>query len=856
MKKRKKMQILLGICVLACGIVPLLQSRAADGRKQGERGEKIREIFLTQEEYRALMEEEKKCEKKPVEITDEVCIIHFPKRPTLFNAAARASDLVYSGRVTYHGYNVGMFTIGGKTAFCIQHSKWQPETGTAYRLEPWNNITAKKILYYGYGGKKPWSKFENDVHARVLTSLALSNLVEGRFPSDGYIWGTGKLEEFLNYCKGQTLPDTSIALSKTELQAYVDGTMQRTETVTLKAGDSSNTVEFSVPKNVTLHNVSRNTRVTGGANGTKATIGAGETFYLSAPLSVTGTWDSGVRRGTLQTITTLNRVYCDGNNQDLCCAVFGVEQGKTVSFRVNWLSRGKVKLQKVSKKPEFSAGNSCYSLAGAEFAVYKNYDPTNETVSDEVARLLTDVSGMSNVVELDGGTYYVKELKAPTGYALCTEVKKIEVTAGREHTIEFADVPQYAPITVLLKKVDSMTQQGKPQGSASLSGAEFSVKFYSGLWEEGKKPETLGKTAVRDWVFATDRNGIVEYKEDYRVRGDDLYKDEKGEPAMPLGTVTIQEVKAPEGYLLNDKVFVIRVVPEGSAPSVTIYQPPTISENVLELRLMKKQEGTVVVIEGAEFTHTKPDGTKERAVTGKDGVLKFTGLQHGKHRLEETAVGDGYLLNKAVVEFEVGEDNRVTLFTKHSKEEDGIEFRVTKEGEVEVTVEDKPAPFRLLIHKQNEKGIKLADAVFSLFSERECKNKLQDGVTNASGKLTMSGLEIGKKYYLTETKAPKGYRLPTDKNGKPKVYEIWAESVPAKDRFVFYIDGNSYDASEEGGFVLGGTKAEREVQITIHNTTGKRLPDTGSGLLYPMTLTGLLLGLFSVVRFHKNHKIK
>ena len=57
----------------------------------------------------------------PVQVTDEISITYFPN--TLI-ASARASDLVYSGKVDYHGYDVGKFTVGGKVAFCIQHNKY------------------------------------------------------------------------------------------------------------------------------------------------------------------------------------------------------------------------------------------------------------------------------------------------------------------------------------------------------------------------------------------------------------------------------------------------------------------------------------------------------------------------------------------------------------------------------------------------------------------------------------------------------------------------------------------------------------------------------------------------------------
>ena len=59
------------------------------------------------------------------------------------------------------------------------------------------------------------------------------------------------------------------------------------------------------------------------------------------------------------------------------------------------------------------------------------------------------------------------------------------------------------------------TNQNKPQGSATLQGAQFTVKYYAGLWEADKDPAAIGKTPVRTWVFQTDEDGFTSYAKDY-----------------------------------------------------------------------------------------------------------------------------------------------------------------------------------------------------------------------------------------------------------------------------------------------------------------------------------------------------
>ena len=67
----------------------------------------------------------------------------------------------------------------------------------------------------------------------------------------------------------------------------------------------------------------------------------------------------------------------------------------------------------------------------------------------------------------------------------------------------------------------------------------------------------------------------------------------------PIGTITIQETKAPEGYLLNPEVFVRQITSTGTSESVNTYNNPIVPENVMKLDLKKVQEGTETV----SYTH-------------------------------------------------------------------------------------------------------------------------------------------------------------------------------------------------------------------------------------------------------------
>ncbi len=197
-------------------------------------------------------------------------------------------------------------------------------------------------------------------------------------------------------------------------------------------------------------------------------------------------------------------------------------------------------IKKVSN-PSVTTQNGNYSLEGAEFGVYKEASLSGLS---RVGVLKTDAKGDSNVLSLQAGTYFVKEIKAPKGYALNPETKTVTISSGRESTVMFEDVPQLCPIEILLRKTDADTGENKPQGAAIFRGARFTVKYYDGLWKEDTDPEKLGKTAKRTWVFETDEDGQCSYGKKHLVSGDALYVDLNGRPAVPIGTVTIQRDKS------------------------------------------------------------------------------------------------------------------------------------------------------------------------------------------------------------------------------------------------------------------------------------------------------------------------
>lgn len=485
-------------------------------------------------------------------------------------------------------------------------------------------------------------------------------------------------------------------------------------------------------------------------------------------------------------------------------------------------AQGNLQLRKRSANPTLTNGNNCYSLEGAEYGLYSDQQCTKL-----VHKFSTDAKGQADKDGFNAGTYYLKELKAPKGYALDTKVHTIVIKAGETTTYgsngELVDIPQSDPVSILLGKVDKKTNQNKPSGSGSLEGAEFTVKFFA-----GENPNING-TPTRTWVFKTNANGFAYYSEKFKVSGDSLYYfDGNPAPTLPLGTLTIQETKAPQGYYINNEVFVRKITSTGTAESVNTYNQPKVPEQVNEFILTKVQIGTKTPIEGTVFTHTFPNGKTEDVKTDANGQIKFTGLATGTHKLKEKSVMAGYEVNPNEFVFTV-DQNGIKSATDLNGKNMTFNAGNTNGNAASLEVSDTLSDFNLKLIKINEHDKKLSGAEFTLYSDKACTKVVDTLTTNESGILEFKNLKDRTTYYFKETKAPKGYRIPVDKDGNVHVYELRTEANPAKQQFDFYVDGKKYTtASTNGNVHLEDQDGKKVVSITVVNYTTAQLPETGS----------------------------
>ncbi|MDD3402535.1 MAG: SpaA isopeptide-forming pilin-related protein [Hespellia sp.] len=306
---------------------------------------------------------------------------------------------------------------------------------------------------------------------------------------------------------------------------------------------------------------------------------------------------------------------------------------------------GFAKLVKRSANPELTEGNSSYSLAGAVYGIYS--DPGCST---QVNVLTTDAGGNTNTVEVPSGIYYVKEKTAPKGYRIDDTVYPVNVQVEQTVTVDVNETPGYIPAEILLDKADQ--EAGNiAQGKATLSGAQFAVRFYEGYYTA----DTLPADAAREWVLETketleDESGKIRYRcrlsKEYQVAGDDFYVADDC-CILPLGTLTIEEIKAPEGYNLagESEKYVTQITMEDQIVQIAAGNHYIVSDRVIrgDIEFTKADERTQARMAGIPFKITsRTTGESHEIMTDENGYFSSDSayVKHSKNT-NGKKVGDG-----------------------------------------------------------------------------------------------------------------------------------------------------------------------------------------------------------------------
>ena len=416
---------------------------------------------------------------------------------------------------------------------------------------------------------------------------------------------------------------------------------------------------------------------------------------------------------------------------------------------------GKLQIKKHPADTDFDYIKNCpnnYSLAGAEYGVYKNMECT-----DRVALLKTKNSGKTNEKELKPGTYYVKELKPSPGFQLDENIYTAKVTLSKTTVVDSYEPPLNDPFKMVLYKENARNRDDV----SFLEEAEFTLKYY-----DTQKDDVENIRPSYTWVFRPiineDLKAEVLFDADHYLKGDELLLDENGSFFIPIGTFTIEESKAPSTFARDENIYLGHIIYENGSVSTEFQgtqdlqvngQFITQSENkqaiILSVQKFDKETQETVAqgfgsLENAVFSVSRlneESGNKEKVgtiITDRDGKGSLSRDENGEELLpgiyyiQETEASDGYLVN--------GEEFQVEAYIR---EENTAVFEYSVEIEEQVT--------EIVVTKKDSLGNYLEGAELEILDE---DGKSVYSWISSDEPQVIKGLAFGKTYTIRERKTP------------------------------------------------------------------------------------------------------
>lgn len=262
-----------------------------------------------------------------------------------------------------------------------------------------------------------------------------------------------------------------------------------------------------------------------------------------------------------------------------------LEEGKTYTLTLENTKKPGLLIKKIdsqTKKP----------LQGATFKITRG---DGSVVRESVT---TDADGIIHLPELETGTYIITEIKAPDGYVIDETPKTVELREGQTYEVTFSNTKRSG---LTIRKIDEDTRQ-------PLKNAIFSISKANG-------------EIVKDRA-ETDENGVITLT------------------GLPDCTLIVTEIKAPDGYILQDMPKTIEVKAGGN------YEMTFTNKRAYGLQIRKVIKGTNQPLDGCTFTVEKANGEMVGFYTTDfSGLATVTGLEDGVYVVTEVSCPEGYRLD-------------------------------------------------------------------------------------------------------------------------------------------------------------------------------------------------------------------
>lgn len=432
------------------------------------------------------------------------------------------------------------------------------------------------------------------------------------------------------------------------------------------------------------------------------------------------------------------------------------ENGVTVIevVKPNMAQKGVIKISKSGEvfssvteadglyQPVFSVQGlpgAVYEITAAEDIITP--DGTLRASAGEVVdTVTTDETGLAESKALYLGKYEIREIKAPYGMVLNTEIRTAElVYAGQEIEITETSASFYNERQKAAVSLDKVLEQNTQFG-IGMNGEMSAVTF--GLFA------TEDLTAADGSVIPAD--GLLEI----------LSVDENGHAVcnidLPFGSFYLKELSTDEHYILSDEKHPIvfdYAGQETALVEIKANDGKPIDNDLIygEIHGLKKDEdgnalgGAVIGLFKADCTEFTRENAILTAVSREDGGFSFADVPYGNWIVREIEAPTGFVLSDETFAVTVDKDGAVI--------EVEIENTMIR-GTMQLTKVDKDYPDN-----------KLTGAEFAVYRDSN-GNKELDADDELLGTLTETGTGVYEMpeliyggYFVKETKAPEGFYL-------------------------------------------------------------------------------------------------
>ncbi len=443
------------------------------------------------------------------------------------------------------------------------------------KCEAWDDAYVRKVLYYSYVnngyywcrgglGSASWGDASE---ASIVAGAMISNYQTGKSdydtsvdssytspnPSNSKIEALG-FNTFIQNAPAAPTGEISVTQNPT---TSVSNGIQKTSDITI-SGDSNHTVYLYVGADINVYVNDSTNAATKTADGSEyyVTMHGGDKFYLTAPASKNETLSYKVETAVYITnVWHWIPVYWSDGLQDMVSFDTGTSE---TSFSVTWEGTGSLELYKVSGNERVTVNNACYSLNGAVYKLKCSDGSYLKDSSGNDVTLVTDANGYAKVDELPAGDYTLVEITASQGYTINLQPldHNVTITPGSVTTETTVETPGTDPVAVVLMK--------KNNANKPLQGAVYKVTYYKGI-QTANTAILSQQTPSDTWYLVTDANGGILMDDAHLANSlgyssSAFYPDENGEPSFPLGSVMIEEERAPLGYQLSTVKFGFKVV--------------------------------------------------------------------------------------------------------------------------------------------------------------------------------------------------------------------------------------------------------------------------------------------------------